>query len=69
MGVLAPGSAHMRPSTQAPIDTNGNFSAQVSKNLKNLAKVETQAAQANYYENKACVSTRKLRQIEALLSF
>ena len=30
MGVLAPGSAHARPSAQPPIDTSGNFSAQVS---------------------------------------
>ena len=30
-GVLAPGSAHTRPSAQALIDTSGNFSAQVSK--------------------------------------
>ena len=29
MGALAPGSAHARPSAQAPIDTKGNFSAQV----------------------------------------
>ena len=26
MGVLAPGSAHARPSAQAPIDTSGHFS-------------------------------------------
>ena len=26
MGALAPGSAHARPSAQAHIDTNGNFS-------------------------------------------
>ena len=25
MGALAPGSAHARPSAQAPIDTSGNF--------------------------------------------
>ena len=31
MGALAPGSAHARPSAQAPIDTSGNFSAQVSE--------------------------------------
>ena len=30
MGVLAPGSEHARPSTQPPIDTSGNFSADVS---------------------------------------
>ena len=30
MGALAPGSAHARPSAQAPIDTSGNFSEQVS---------------------------------------
>ena len=30
MGVLAPGSAHARPSPQPPTDTGGNFSAQVS---------------------------------------
>jgi hypothetical protein len=30
MGALAPGSAHARLSAQAPIDSSGNFSAQVS---------------------------------------
>ena len=30
MGVLAPGSAHARPSAWPPIDTSGNFSAHVS---------------------------------------
>ena len=30
MGVLAPGSAHARPSTRPPIDTSGNFPAHVS---------------------------------------
>ena len=30
MGVLAPGSAHARPSAQPPIDTSGNFSAHMS---------------------------------------
>ena len=30
MGVLAPGSAHKRPSAWPPIDTSGNFSAYVS---------------------------------------
>ena len=30
MGVLAPGSAHARPSAQPPIDTSGNFSAHIS---------------------------------------
>ena len=30
MGVLAPGSAHARPSAQAPIDMSGNFPAHVS---------------------------------------
>ena len=30
MGVLAPGSAHVRPSAQAPIDMSGNFPAHVS---------------------------------------
>jgi hypothetical protein len=30
VGVLAPGSAHARPSAQPPIDTSGNFSVQVS---------------------------------------
>ena len=42
MGVLAPGSAHVRPSAQPPIDMSGNFPAHVSavtfkifkKNLK-----------------------------------
>ena len=32
MGLLAPGSAHARPSAQPPIDTSGNFSAQKTKN-------------------------------------
>ena len=30
MGVLAPGSAHARPSTWPPINTSGNFSAHMS---------------------------------------
>ena len=30
MGVLAPGSAHARPSAQPPIDSRGNLSAQLS---------------------------------------
>ena len=30
MGVLAPGSAHARPSTRPPINTSGNFPADVS---------------------------------------
>ena len=30
MGVLAPGSAHERPSARPPIDTSGNFSAHIS---------------------------------------
>ena len=30
MGALAPVSAHARPSAETPIDTSGNFSAQVS---------------------------------------
>ena len=30
MGVLAPGSAHARPSARPPIDTRGNFSAHMS---------------------------------------
>ena len=30
MGVLAPGSAHDRPSAQTPIDSSGNFPAHVS---------------------------------------
>ena len=30
MGVLAPGSAHARPSARPPIDTSGNFQAHVS---------------------------------------
>ena len=30
MGVLAPGSAHARPSARPPIDTSGNFSAHMS---------------------------------------
>ena len=34
MGVLAPGSAHARPSARPPIDTSGNFSADMSGGLK-----------------------------------
>ena len=30
MGVLAPGSAHARPSAQPPIDMSGNFPEHVS---------------------------------------
>ena len=30
MGVLAPGSAHARPSAQPPINMSGNFPAHVS---------------------------------------
>ena len=30
MGVLAPGSAHARPSARPPIDTSRNFSAHMS---------------------------------------
>jgi hypothetical protein len=30
MGVLASGTAHARPSTQPPIDTSGNFPANLS---------------------------------------
>ena len=30
MGVLAPGSAHARPSARPPIDTSGNFWAHMS---------------------------------------
>ena len=30
MGALAPGSAHARPSAQAPINTSGNFSPHMS---------------------------------------
>ena len=33
MGVLAPGSAHARPSAQPPIDMSGNFQAPVSAEL------------------------------------
>jgi hypothetical protein len=46
MGVLAPGSAHARPSAQLPIDVSVNFLAHVSaespskctKNLKNAPR-------------------------------
>ena len=34
MGVLAPGSAHARPSARPPIDTSGNFSAHMSEGGK-----------------------------------
>jgi hypothetical protein len=30
MGVLAPGSAHARPSARPPIDVSGNFPAHMS---------------------------------------
>ena len=33
MGVLAPGSAHVRPSTRPPIDTRRNFPAHISAEL------------------------------------
>ncbi len=33
IGVLAPGSAHARPSAQTPIDMSGNFPAHVSAEL------------------------------------
>ena len=33
MGVLAPWSAHARPSAQPPIDVSGNFSPHVSAEL------------------------------------
>ena len=36
MGALAPGSVHARPSAQPPIDTSGNFSAQVSGGGKTI---------------------------------
>jgi hypothetical protein len=40
MGALALGSAHARPSAQAPIDTSGNFSAHMSgRGVKNLKSV------------------------------
>ena len=36
--VLAPGSAHARPSTQPPIKTSGNFKAHLSANsLSNIS--------------------------------
>ena len=34
MGVLAPGSAHTRPSAQPPFDTSGNLLAQVKQNFQ-----------------------------------
>ena len=34
MGVLAPGSAHARPSARPPIDTSGNFLAHMSGGVK-----------------------------------
>ena len=40
MGVLAPGSAHARPSAQPPIDTNGNFSAHMSWRGANFKLIE-----------------------------
>jgi hypothetical protein len=40
MGVLAPGPAHARPSTQPPIDTRGIFSAQVSRGSKNFSQFQ-----------------------------
>ena len=48
MGVLAPGSAHARPSARPPIDTSGNFPAPVSaewpsalKTVKKILKLES----------------------------
>ena len=39
MGVLAPGSAHARPSGQPPIDTSGNFPAPVSAEWPSAFKI------------------------------
>ena len=36
MGVLAPGSAHARPSARPPIDTSRNFPPHVSPNLSEV---------------------------------
>ena len=39
MGVLAPGSAHARPSARLPINTNGNFPAHVcAESPSNIGK-------------------------------
>jgi hypothetical protein len=40
MGVLAPGSAHARPSARPPIDTSGNFPAPVSAEWPSAFKTE-----------------------------
>ena len=55
MGVLAPGSAHARPSAQPPIDMSGNFPAHVSavtfkifeKNLTKPKKMEDEPINQN----------------------
>ena len=57
MGVLAPGSAHPRPSAQPPINTSGNFSAQVSgrawvnnKNVINFLNISGDSGQKSVGE-------------------
>ena len=53
MGVLAPGSAHAKPSAQLPIDTSRNFSAHVSgrgdKKIENLSDQFTQAILSTFH--------------------
>jgi hypothetical protein len=53
MGVLAPGSAHAKPSAQLPIDTSRNFSAHVSgmgdKKNENLSDQFTQAILSTFH--------------------
>ena len=53
MGVLAPGSAHAKPSAQLPIDTRRNFSAHVSgmgdKKNENLSDQFTQAILSTFH--------------------
>ena len=45
MRVLAPGSAHARPSARPPIDTSGNFSAQMSEKIREVKMLEIKLLQ------------------------
>ena len=57
MGVLAPGSAHARPSARPPIDTSGNISAHMSRGVVKLA------------ESFSDQLSRQIREFEALFFF
>ena len=62
MGALAIGSAHARPSAQAPIDTSGKFSAQVSvRGGGNLTKLSINflAISGNSKHFSFCFPTKK----------